>query len=284
MMPKKQNEKLIIIDGDKATLCHKQKGKPQKEQFFDGLTKDKQITLKSLVKKIIQNRKEVFLKTPLLPSGTRYYQKSCNARTLSHEIIVVEESPRVRTILTRKGTFTLAFPYIIFIFDICDGWLGDNDGYNCIFYRNGPLASLSDSLFFTNLTHVHYNSGKICLHKDFGPPDSLKKQVEGAIEHFWNTDFDDLDYKNSRDTFFDISKSAFTNVAKKDNRLHSLEAWQNASRKNPGFILKVPWCKNNLTIKNIIGDLLDSDEYNNTQTPLEYDELVDIFHRTREEV
>lgn len=173
---------------------------------------------------------------PILPPGTRWL---CQRKDLLS--VVVEHPPQCRTLAVsgRKkggddyGTYTLAFPYILYILTFYRHDLEEMK----MFYRNSALASPADELFHTNLPNVrgepgHYGSQRVCLRyrPEMVEGVPLVAAVPALIDFFWSTGFNQ-----------DIAHSAFERAQAREARLTSFEAWEAASKKNPLFPLEVAW-------------------------------------------
>jgi hypothetical protein len=284
------NRPVIKLVGEKAILAD------NPDKTGGGEIK---IKIPLLAKKIANEMNPLRVsETPILPLGTRYYLKKGEV-----EVLAIEQAPAIRTITFdntqfsddykdgkgrivygKSGTYQLAFPYVVFIITFLENELqGD---YCSVFYLKNRLKTVSDNLCYTNLTNIGREEPLICPicvgnalnYLNHRKP--IAKQAQVFIDSFWNSSFNsDItgDYVTSREL---------------DSRILNFETWQKASKKNPKFILKVPWIRaGNLKTAideamiwfqyeelGIDGEAEDEEE----QLPQDVSEIADIMYRLKE--
>jgi hypothetical protein len=210
---------------------------------------------------------------PLLPPGARWM-----ATRKDLVFLAVEHLPQCRSLRAsweKKGgedyrTYRLAFPYILYLLSFYRGDLQEMK----MFYRPGPLTSLDDTLYHTNLPNVrgepgHYGSQRVCLRYRpemlEGVP--LAQSVPTLIEFFWSTGFNQ-----------DIKGSAFERAQNLNPSIASFEAWESATEQDPLFPLQIDWEPTDRTIPGLWLECLKL--HGDTDLPVgSAEELADIFYR-----
>jgi hypothetical protein len=159
---------------------------------------------------------------------------------------------------TRYRDVRLALPYLI-VFAVFapgeNGWQQLGHSNEC-FFRNAPLESVDDELFYPallNASKFHPQEGRplawICTqHLDRQPlvsePDAnkrLRKAFRALMHCLLETGFN---YSSEHHE----GASWFSESTRVDKRLATVEKWQEASAKDPLFVLDVPWLKTKLTV------------------------------------
>ena len=167
-----------------------------------------------------------------LPNQTKFFLTQGNIT-----LFVIEQPPQMRTIYYYQKRFHLAFPYTIFIPIFKD----NNFCKLFFFYTNQPLQTLSDPVFLPNINNIN-TDGSVCMGSKSisaigNNQGSLGEKAELAIACFWQAQFNnDLD-------------SNFSRYAKKYGKLKGYEAWEEHSKKDPLFPLKIKWLE--------VGELID---------------------------
>lgn len=185
----------------------------------------------------------------LMPDHTRlYYRKGAT------EVIVQEFAPQIR-LMKFKGalakrdntdtemaavdrdkiySYSLALPYIIFIHKFVGGLFTD-----CyISFCDRPMKRLQEKPLKPYLSNLD-STLKLCHGASFNREEleagNLVQQVALVLNNFWGTV-----YSDEWSGHFWESRRHFT--AKNDERMRSLEAWQEASIDNPLFVIEdVNW-------------------------------------------
>jgi len=227
--------------------------------------------------------------TEILPANCRYFETISPGKTL----FVIEEPPAFRTIsasfpLNKEleklesqdkikewnidhkyysnienapYKFTLAFPYVIFIFVV-----DKNQQYRTlsgqVFLRNARMASIHDYLLKMPMMNISHDQ-MICFGDSIRRPhDNNQQSIENAIMTFWSAPFN-MDYLYNYD--------AYKNVAGVDTYI----GWHTLSKIDPMFIYFVKWIKHSETIKNILTD--NRIRYKSDQSKVSYSNLISLF-------
>lgn len=223
----------------------------------------------------------------LMPDNTRlYYRKG------KTEVIVQEFPPQVRLMKFRGAlvnrensttkqsesnankqyTYSLALPYVVFIYRFIDGLFQD-----CyIAFSDRPLKRLQERPLRPFLSNLDSNL-KLCHGSSFVRDDLIKgdliQQVALILNNFWQTT-----YSDEWSSHFWANKNHFT-VDTPDERMVSMEKWQEASIENPLFVIDdVNWL--NHTEENF-GDmvvrLFDGDQDDSAFQQELYNDLSENF-------
>lgn len=179
-----------------------------------------------------------------IPEGVRLVRSRSDVM-----VLVLEEPPAVRTIrwlaedspapYGQKAvyrTVRLAFPFLVLVIGFRGGAL---TGYQQCFFRTSPLRSTADMLCFPNLLNVASAYGQLCWlclanlgNNLAGQPWSDK--VGLIWKHLFGAGFNGSSEVHEGMSYW----SATRNI---DPRFASIEAWEEASKKEPLFPLRVPW-------------------------------------------
>ncbi len=216
---------------------------------------NKQVKINELFERVVE---KVSVITPLLPPGTRFYQRSGNK-----EIVVVENQPQVRSVrvayvgdVGEGVSLRLAFPYTIFVIVFSNGSLKSVH----FFYRTVPLTSLDDDIYYSNLPNID-NEASVCMDvPDFPEGASLAYKVNKVMEVFWQSEFNS-DLRDGYDWARD-----------RDERIAGFYKWQKSSSKDPLFMLEISW-----KIFNRLKDALGNIEV--SHLPVSGAEVIDIIYQ-----
>lgn len=239
---------------------------------------------RSYLKKITQSLLTV---ATVLPPNCRFIEKLSQGH-----IVIIEEPPCLRTVLTSEGLgttrrnlieqgkitkeefpeeiyggdsslkkFNLALPYLIFILYIKNNSCLSGE----VFGRVSRLTGLSDYLFkmpFNNISSDQY----IC----FGDQGAIKcKSLNQAVEHgintFWNATFN-TDYTYNRTAYKDVPI------------VNNYFEWHSMSQKDPMFIYDIPWVKYPNSLAKEIEKMKDHIK-SGSGSDLSFAELEDMFSR-----
>jgi len=186
----------------------------------------------------------------LMPDNTRlYYRKG------QTEVVVQEFSPQVR-LMKFKGalakrantdehisnaekervhTYSLALPYVVFIYKFSDGMFTD-----CyVAFCDRPLKKLQERPLRPYLSNLDSNL-KLCHGASFHRNELIKgdiiQQIALVLNNFWQTI-----YSDEWAAHFWANKNHF-DVQVEDVRMATMEGWQAASLDNPLFVIEdVNW-------------------------------------------
>jgi hypothetical protein len=132
-------------------------------------------------------------------------------------------------------------------------------GLNECFFRNDPLQSLDDELFYPallNCSKFHRPEGNplswICTqyldrNSFINEPDTNKRlriAFRELLRCLLDTGFNYSSEHHEQSSWFTESRRV-------DPRLASVEAWQQASEKDPLFVLELPWLKTGLSVAQV---------------------------------
>lgn len=185
----------------------------------------------------------------LMPDYTRiYYRKG------TVEVLVQEWPPQIRLtkfkaslvlrensqghvdpdMLGRTYNFSLAFPYVIFIFKFRDGKF---EQVRCTFCDR-PLKRLEEKPLRPYLSNLDSNL-QVCLGRSFDhgrlEPGNIIQQAAYITSYFWQSV-----YTDEWSSHYWANKGHFQE--NHDQRMSSLQAWQDASAENPLFVVEdVNW-------------------------------------------
>ena len=110
-------------------------------------------------------------------------------------------------------------------------------GLQQLYYRREPLDA-GEELLLPNLYNVAHGYGQrcwVCLANlaDLSPLPWADK-VGAVVDHVFTASFNRSSEAHEGNSYFGTTRGL-------DPRLASLEAWQDATRRNPRFSLDVPW-------------------------------------------
>lgn len=222
----------------------------------------------------------------ILPPNCRYIETTDRGH-----IVVIEEPPALRTIKIQKifeseylelkqdgvleefgykgfnynsdsaRSFTLAFPYVIFIL-LIDRDTRLMDGM--VFLRTQEMRGMSDNLLKAPLTNIS-NNQRVC----FGDANkfttySLTQTIQNVIMVFWSAVFN-TDYTYNYESYRNAS-SEFGNYLR----------WQHLSNQNPLFIYDAKWIEANGNLGHWI-DKAKSDAHLSGQKTIDYKRATEII-------
>ncbi|MBI5420809.1 MAG: hypothetical protein HZA35_00640 [Parcubacteria group bacterium] len=196
---------------------------------FEEIVKELLVDMETFIAKKMAYTKEIEEQSPqLLPPGTRFHWH-LTSRDTHYQIFCIENPPQQRTIHILEETRRLALPWIYFIVVFHD--VGLFSLY--AFYRNTPLTSLDDTLYFPNLPNISPVGFECCLGPG-RPYISLKNKhwSEALFTYFWGSSF-----RNDGSSYIDF----YRETEKRIPELKDLDTWENISNENPLFVLGLPW-------------------------------------------
>lgn len=218
------------------------------ETASDELVPFKNIVAESLRGRVIDTLRSSGDISTLLPVGARFF-----AAHGTTSMVVIEQQPQVRTLYWRKGSlekylhdlagwgvtvtdemrqrvkerplFEVALPYLVFLFRFVEGIFRDV----WIYCRTSPLERFADELYLPPLPHVRQGDGLLCLGDiNIQPgPGSIAEVTDALMAYFWQSRFD---YRHWA--------GYFRNGEEMHPDLRTLWSWEEASRRDPRFILE----------------------------------------------
>jgi len=209
----------------------------------------------------------------ILPNNCKYIRTLPN----QNNIIIIEETPKIRTILLNKDLtyqieahkingkyeeyqldkfplhtkpyrFSLSFPHIVYAIIL--------DRYNQyksfkIFFRIHPISSLEDYLLIPCLPNIDSNY-QACLGDEIVVDEesstSIVKKVEELTNRFWFNEFN-TDYE------------MFIKKYEINPHLCDWFTWAYNTKIDPLFIFSTRWLNSGLTINNLINEAYQSRQY-----------------------
>lgn len=194
----------------------------------------------------------------ILPRGVRVWLERDNVIA-----VVIEVPPHARTVRwiaadsraafgprARYVEYFIAFPYVELLVVFRDGAL---TGFQQLYYRRSALGS-DESLLLPNLYNVAQGYRQqcwVCLAnlRNLGPL-SWSDKVDAVVEHVFTAAFNRSSEMHEGNSWWGAMKDL-------DPRVGSPEAWQEATRSNPHFILEVPWHSAATTVTQELTTMLD---------------------------
>lgn len=169
--------------------------------------------------------------TPILPPGAIYYEKLGQ-----YQGIILQEPPAVRRVpytiyprrnelsgRTLKGAHYLAFPYVILGFCMYGGSIRSS----LVAFRNKPVSSPNDKLFFSNLWNA--TGYDICVGQYSRiSAKTISEAAEIVRRAFWHNDFTP-----------GVGGMNYEAYAPQTTGL--VEEWVKWSKSDPMFVLKIKW-------------------------------------------
>ena len=203
---------------------------------------------------------------------------------------IAADSPAAFGPGTRYREVRVALPYVV----VLAVFRVDREGrpfltsWNECYFRNAPLRSLDDALHFPallNCSHFRATTGKplawICtqyLERDFDqePDDNLRvhRSLAALLQHLFGSGF------NRSSEFFELT-SWFTETVRAgiDPRLASIEAWEQATLRDPLFALEVPWLPTGHSLRRVIERVAPQEGERRASVATTADLVRLIFHR-----
>lgn len=172
-----------------------------------------------------------------LPNNCRFVFRRGGVSTF-----VIEQSPTVRTIVYRKSTFRIAMPYVVFMVTLC----GKDFHSMRMFFRNSPLRNEEDELCCPALPNISSDDYHVCFPYPKERNQSPTVVVESALQNYWGSEFN-----SDLRVFFEKSASLFP-------QLSTLDSWQENSRRDPGFVLNLPWESTNMSVASAAKRAIDT--------------------------
>lgn len=208
-----------------------------------------EVVRKTLAQLLLYAREEAGgtpVNPPALPIGTRFVFYGD-----PHTMYVIEESPRVRTVLWDEEKVQLSFPYVIFIVYLKNGQFEVVQ----MFFRSEPLRSIKDELYSPHLPDImesHYEEPyKSQLRRRFWvcfPGPKITKGDPTGIAHsvqqvFWGSEFRSNHWHRS--------------LREKVEKVpgFSVQRWIEKSRTDPLAAMKFSWLKTPYTVEILAADL-----------------------------
>lgn len=188
-------------------------------------------------------------------------------------LFLLEYPPGVRTLAwTREGVkpkgvpeprwreATVALPYVLFFITVQGGrYLGKSS----VYFRNERIRAadftdtLSDCHFFNCSPQAYGVYCWMCstsLPPAVQPTQSLPAFVASVIDNFWFTGFNYSSEHNEGNSFFGLGRKGGKKQIP-DARVQTIEAWEEATARDPGFAVTVPWNPSPRTVRDVFAEL-----------------------------
>ena len=175
---------------------------------------------------------------------------------------IARDSPRPYGPGARYRDVTVALPYVIVLAVFAPGPDGllQLGGVNECFFRNDPLASLDDPVFYPallNCSKFPNPAGRplawICT--QYLPRDGFAREADESrrmrlglkelLRCLFDTGFNLSSEHHEGNSWYQLSSRA-------DPRLATIEAWQEATTQDPLFALTVPWLPTDLSVRQVV--------------------------------
>lgn len=222
----------------------------------------------------------------LMPDFTRIYYRKGNT-----EILVQEFPPQVRFMKFKAGMvlrnstseslpdgtnadaihqFSLALPYVVFLFKFVNGIFVE---VRCAF-NDRPLRKLEERPLRPYLSNLDTDLS-VCLGASFDRSQlqvgNITQQASFVLDHFWHSA-----YSDEWATHFWNTRAHFQ---ENDPRMASLSSWEDNSQENALFVVEdVEWLKHREdSFGDIIVRMFEGDAENNNLQEELYTELVENF-------
>jgi hypothetical protein len=234
-----------VIEGDLVIKVTIEFGKDYDGNLWEKQSRGKSVKVEAWLEKVMADRGEQMF-APALSDGRILARKTKGSR----EVVVIEFAPTIRRIIwsedkseSDERAYSVAFPWTYLVVRFYNGSVDKM----YVFYRNDPAQSMSADFCLPNLPNL-YGQGddyKICtgtisgLQTDW----SLEKKLDWLSRKFWDSQFN----KDLRGEHWDPSR-------KLTGHPQSFSEWEEKSRSDPGFILKIPWRPLGKTLQQVLDE------------------------------
>ncbi len=161
---------------------------------------------------------------------------------------------------TKYRDVRVALPYVVVlaVYHQPTGGPLRLSGANECFFRNAPLKSLDDELCYPallNCSRFDPQEGHplawICTQylqidqtvNGGSPGPYLERSLTALLQHLFQSGFNYSSDENEYSSWFSEHVKASV-----DPRIGSIEAWEEATRENPMFVLEIPWLKTGMSL------------------------------------
>lgn len=151
--------------------------------------------------------------------------------------VAVQLPPAIRSFVYTPDSrvYRVAMPHIVMLIQLIgeavDAVSTGNKVGIYLYYRNRPVDSLDDELFFSNMPNIYAN-GQVCWGTDRIPLDApLGRKVEMVIDGFFRSNFNQHELGEQW-------RPAVSEIA---GHPQTFEEWETRSAEDPTFVLALPW-------------------------------------------
>jgi hypothetical protein len=234
----------FVIEGDLVTKITVENGKDYDGSTYERTKTFGTVELKPWIEQLVAARGEQFF-VPQLSEGQIIARKTKGAR----EVVIVEYAPAIRRVIEvvddrySERARMIAFPYVYLVIRFRNGMVDTM----YVFYRNSRAESLDAELYLPNLPNV-YDRGqgyKICTGTISGLDASwsLARKIEWLARKFWDSQFN-----------HDLIAYHWHPSIGLGGHPQSFAEWEEKSRTDPQFILKIDWRKLDKTVQQILDE------------------------------
>lgn len=230
----------LVIEGDLVTKVTIEEGY---DTYFGSWRREsigRTVRVDEWLGAVLAARGEEFF-VPQLSNGRIVARKTKGVR----EVVVIEFQPAVRRIIWSEDkrterAYQVAFPFVYMVVLVHNGAVEAM----YVYYRNEGAESLGAELLLPNLPNV---SGEcnICTGTISGVQSdwSFAKKLDWLVRKFWDSQFNrDLDNYQ-----WDPSR-------KLDGHPRTFAEWEEKTRSDPSFILKIQWRSSGKTIQQVLDE------------------------------
>jgi hypothetical protein len=165
-------------------------------------------------------------------------------------------------------TVRIAQPYIIILAVFCrkGGGKLQLTGYNECFYRVKPLESLDDRLSYPALLNcskfakekghpLSWICSQFLNKRKLAAIPDLNRRIHASFRALFHLFFESgFNYSSEHHE----ESSWFSESQHVDKRIASVEAWEQATKKDPLFVLDVPWLDTGRTVQEVINHIFEN--------------------------
>ncbi|NLH75105.1 MAG: hypothetical protein GX456_18820 [Verrucomicrobia bacterium] len=172
---------------------------------------------------------------------------------------IAKDSPEMSGLGAKYRTVRLALPYVIVLAVFIARGRGQMvlSNNNEVYFRTEPLKSLNDGLYFPALLNCAKSNSAdsrplswLCTQNMEIPNEarssdknvSMRAYFRGLLHCLFETGFNLSFEQHNMRSWYTISSQI-------DPRLRSVEEWEEATRRDPLFVLDVPWIPVGLTVQ-----------------------------------
>jgi hypothetical protein len=221
------------------------------------------MTIDALLEEV--NRRRMSSRNMILPDGVKYLDSKGATTIWVHETPprvynfkwIARDSPDRYGPRTKYRTVRIALPYLV----VLAAFEGDMlSPQNECFFRTSPLRDESDELLYPallNCSKFTPQQGKplswICTAKmnadEYARASDSKKRMRAGFKALMQCLLQSgFNYSSEEHE----GSSWFTESTSVDPRVAAVEHWEEATGKNPLFVLDVPWLKTGMSLRQVI--------------------------------
>lgn len=181
---------------------------------------------------------------PTLPHGQIVGTNSKGDRSC----LLVQLPPSMRSFYysPKNRLYNVAFPWVLilvkFIGNAVDASNTGNKVNIYMFYRNAPVTSGEDEVFFNNMPNT-FSDGRLCWSDKTFPLSWSKAKISfGVVGEIFKSNFNDHEITHQ----WGAAKRAVSGHPK------SFSEWEDLSKIDPNFVLQLPWRKSGKSVNDLL--------------------------------